>query len=83
MTTATLTHLPARERAAGAAGRLSFDGVLRGEWIKLLSLRSIRWSIVIMLLLSWAGAAMMSLAMAGTEFATPEALPQILSLIHI
>jgi len=51
-----------REHSAGSIGRLSFDGVLRGEWIKLLSLRSIRWSILVMLLLSWGGAAMLALA---------------------
>ncbi len=65
-------------RATGAAGRLSFDGVLRGEWIKLLSLRSIRWSIALMLVLSWAGAALMASAMAGSEFVTPQSLPSVL-----
>lgn len=69
---------PLRERAAGAGGRLSFDGVLRGEWIKLLSLRSIRWSILITVVLSWGGAALMSAAMAGTDFATAEAMPALI-----
>lgn len=79
MTAATidepLTSAP-RERAA--TGRLSFDGVLRGEWIKLLSLRSIRWSIGVMILLSWGGAALLSFAMTGTDFLTPEAMPGLI-----
>lgn len=60
------------------AGHLSFAGVLRGEWIKLLSLRSIRWSIVVMLLISWGGAALLSFAMMGSDFVTPEALPSLI-----
>mgnify|MGYP001051150038 CR=1 FL=1 len=82
MTTATLIPEPATvppQRTEAAGGRLSFDGVLRGEWIKLLSLRSIRWSVLVMLLLSWGGAALMSSAMAGTEFATAESMPQLLA----
>lgn len=80
MTTATLTPTvpDAAPRSASAAGRLTFDGVLRGEWIKLLSLRSIRWSILVALLVSLAGAALMSLAVAGTEFVTPETMPAML-----
>lgn len=80
MTTAIATPAasPAAERPVRVAGKLSFDGVLRGEWIKLLSLRSIRWSIAVMILLSWSGAALMALAMAGTDFATPEAMPQLI-----
>ena len=57
---------------------LTFDGVLRSEWIKLLSLRSIRWSIVAALLVSLAGAGFMAFAVAGTEYATPEAMPGML-----
>lgn len=68
MTTLTMTEANA---SAPASGRLSFDGILKGEWIKLLSLRSIRWSILVMLLLSWLGAGMLSLAMAGEEPLTP------------
>lgn len=82
MTTISPTEIagsPAtRERAAGTGGRLSFDGVLRGEWIKLLSLRSIRWSVLITVALSWGGAALMSAAMAGTDFATADAMPALL-----
>ena len=63
---------------ASAQSRLTFDGVLRGEWIKLLSLRSIRWSIGVMIVLSWGGAALLSLAMAGTDFVTPEAMPGLI-----
>lgn len=94
MTTATVSNAPgsmeqvsgpsaygsasSSVRATGAAGRLSFDGVLRSEWIKLLSLRSIRWSIALMLVLSWAGAALMASAMAGSDFVTPQSLPSLL-----
>lgn len=63
---------------ASSPGRLSFDGILRGEWIKLLSLRSIRWSIGVMIVLSWGGAALLSLAMLGSDFATPEAMPALI-----
>ena len=62
---------------APVVGRLTFDGVLKGEWIKLLSLRSIRWSILVMLVLSWAGAALLSLAMSGSDMLTPAATPAI------
>lgn len=81
MTTATLapeTLASAPPRRA-ATGRLSFDGVLRGEWIKLLSLRSIRWSILIMLLVSWGGSALMASAVSGTEFATAQGLPTLVA----
>ncbi|CAG7598446.1 ABC transporter permease subunit [Leucobacter soli] len=81
MTTALIEPATAREPVArehDVSGRLSFDGVLRGEWIKLLSLRSIRWSIIITIVLSWGGAALMASAMAGTEFATLEAMPELL-----
>jgi ABC-2 type transport system permease protein len=86
MTTASLTaspeaRIPAASAAPSAAGRLSFDGVLRGEWIKLLSLRSIRWSVLVMLVLSWAGAALMASAIAGSgsEFVNAESMPQVLA----
>lgn len=88
MTTASLTASPsdrstttstASVRTPSAIGRLSFDGVLRGEWIKLLSLRSIRWSVLVMLVLSWAGATLMAFALAGTDFVTAESMPQILA----
>ena len=62
---------------APVVGRLTFNGVLKGEWIKLLSLRSIRWSILVMLVLSWAGAALLSLAMSGSDMLTPAATPAI------
>src|SRR5699024_4695510 len=52
---------------------------LRGEWIKLLSLRSIRWSILVMLFVSWGGSALMASAMRGAPFITDEQLPAILA----
>ena len=69
MTTLTVTAVNV---SAPVRGRLSFDGILKGEWIKLLSLRSIRWSILVMLLLSWTGAGMLSLAMTSGEPLTSE-----------
>jgi ABC-2 type transport system permease protein len=64
MSTATAT--PAvRERAArtDVHARLTFPGVMRGEWIKLLSLRSTWWTlaltVVLMTLIGLAGAASM------------------------
>lgn len=45
MTNATLTRPIATTPPAVHASRLSFAGILRSEWIKALSLRSIRWSI--------------------------------------
>ncbi|NLA66200.1 MAG: ABC transporter permease subunit [Leucobacter sp.] len=87
MTTATpiTSSLPTARSASPlhnsqpVRGRLTFDGVLRSEWIKLLSLRSIRWSILLMLLISWGGAALISFAVADTEFATAEAMPSLLA----
>jgi ABC-2 type transport system permease protein len=81
MTTATLIPEPLTDGAASSPvrGRLTFDGVLKSEWIKMLSLRSIRWSVILMVVLSWAGAGLMGLAMAGTEYATPEAMPSLLA----
>lgn len=81
MTTITISEAagspaPARERVV--TGRLSFDGVLRGEWIKLLSLRSIRWSIAIMLLLSWGGAVLLSFAMTGSDMVSADAMPSLI-----
>ena len=79
------THTPPQgalqqsKAAAPVNARLSFDGILKGEWIKLLSLRSIRWSVLVMLVLSWAGAGLLSLAMKGSEFATPESLTGIVA----
>lgn len=84
MTTLSMTEMTAAPAHSPApvpdpvSGRLTFDGVLRGEWIKLLSLRSIRWSILAMLLLSWMGAGLLSFAMDSGEFLTPEALPSLL-----
>ncbi|MBO1901013.1 ABC transporter permease subunit [Leucobacter weissii] len=88
MTTSTATATPTapRVRAAGAEGRLTFDGVLRSEWIKLLSLRSIRWSIAIILVLSWGAAALMGLSLSmlrddpdlGAGMFTPENIPALL-----
>lgn len=87
MITATLNQSAPAENAPGhpettrpraVQHRLTFDGVLHGEWIKLLSLRSIRWSIALMIVLSWGSALLMSLAMAGSEFATAEAMPTLI-----
>lgn len=82
MTTITMTEIsgsahPREPRAVN--GRLTFDGVLRSEWIKMLSLRSIRWSLAVMLVLSWAGAALLASAMAGTEFVTADGLPMLVT----
>lgn len=83
MTTMTLsdtqTVTTARARAADTGRGLSFTGVLRGEWIKLTSLRSIRWSIIVMIVLSWAGSLMMTLAFTGTELVTPETMPTLIA----
>ncbi len=86
MTTAIMTEpgrpsdasTPKPTRAEGATGKLSFDGVLKGEWIKLLSLRSIRWSIATMLVLSWGGAVLMSWSMASTGFYESAQVPSLL-----
>lgn len=67
----------ATDAAAHVQGRLTFDGVLKGEWIKLLSLRSIRWSILVMLLLSWSAAGLLSLAMAGSGALPADALAPV------
>lgn len=78
MTTLTMNEVNVQGPApAAAVGRLSFDGILKGEWIKLLSLRSIRWSILTMLLLSWLGAGMLSLAMTSGDILTPESMPTL------
>lgn len=81
--TTTLTHIDtsaARPPISSRPGSgLTFSGVLRGEWIKLTSLRSIRWSLLVMIVLSWAGALLMTAAVSGTEFATAEAMPALLA----
>ena len=59
-------------------GKLSFGGILRSEWIKLLSLRSMRWSILIMLLLSFGAAAMMTGAMSSYMPLTEATMPMLL-----
>jgi len=59
-------------------GRLSFDGVLRSEWIKLLSLRSIRWSIAVMLIMSWSGAGLVAFAMSDLDPGTAELIAPML-----
>ena len=86
MTTATATaantlaptvHSPTRARQT--EGHLTFAGILRSEWIKLASLRSIRWSIITMLLVSAAGAALMSFAMVDTGSVDADTLPTLLA----
>lgn len=66
-----------RERAIGATGNLTFFGVVRGEWIKLLSLRSIRWSMLVVLLVSWGGATLMGFAMRDFMSLSAEDFPGI------
>ena len=56
MTTTTIPHTS----AGRAARRLTFSGVLRSEWIKLLSLRSTVWSYAILLVLTLALAALLA-----------------------
>lgn len=68
---------PALTRPRPVNGRLTFAGVLRSEWIKLLSLRSIRWSVLVMLLLSWGGAFLLTMAMNSTDLPA-EAMPSLL-----
>ncbi|UNX55610.1 ABC transporter permease subunit [Georgenia sp. TF02-10] len=68
MSTATTAAPPAgRRAAAGPAPRLTFLGVLRGEWIKLLSLRSTWWTlavtVVVMALFALAQAASLEVLM--------------------
>lgn len=65
-------------RAEAACGALTFDGVLRGEWIKLLSLRSIRWSLGVMIALSWGGATLLSWSMSDSMTFSAGELPSIL-----
>jgi len=83
MTTLTMNHTntaaPAPMQATPVNARLTFDGILKGEWIKLLSLRSIRWSVIVMLVLSWAGAGLLSLALVQTEFVTPDTAAQMVA----
>lgn len=59
-------------------GNLTFEGVLRSEWIKLLSLRSIRWSILAMLLLSWSCAGLFTFAMVSIGVVTPGTMPELI-----
>jgi ABC-2 type transport system permease protein len=61
-----------------ARGQLTFDGVVRSEWIKLLSLRSIRWSILTMVLFSWAGAALLVVALGDPALTSVDDLPAVL-----
>lgn len=85
MSTITITDTHSVASTAGAPAKrptpgrgLTFGGILRSEWIKLLSLRSIRWSVAVMLLLSWGGAALIAWATAGSEFATADSIPTML-----
>lgn len=78
--TTMIAPSPTVTTAQSARGRLSFDGVLRSEWIKLISLRSIRWSVLTMLVLSWAGAVLMATALASQIDSVPaDALPQLIA----
>ncbi|HMR48057.1 MAG TPA: ABC transporter permease [Arachnia sp.] len=58
--TATLAQPRTASLDPASAPRLSFGGVVRSEWIKALSLRSIRWSMIVSVVLGIA----MSVAMA-------------------
>jgi len=71
MTTTLMTDSSVSAEREAVAGRLTFEGVVRSEWIKLLSLRSIRWSIGVMLVLSWGGGLLLAYAM-GDLSAAPE-----------
>ncbi len=78
----TTAHITPSASLTGAHspvnGRLSFGGVLRGEWIKLMSLRSMRWSIFLMVALSFGAAAMMASAMKSYMSLSDGAIPLIL-----
>lgn len=80
MTTQTIDAIvrTQAEQEPATQGRLTFEGVLRGEWIKLLSLRSIRWSIIVMIVLSWGAAALLSAALTGTDMVSSEGIPGLL-----
>lgn len=65
----TSDQIPAQAHAANqhhnitlsdVAGKVSFGRVVKGEWIKLLSLRSIRWTIVISIVLGAALSALLT-----------------------
>lgn len=63
MTNATLTRPAAATPPVVQASRLSFSGILRSEWIKALSLRSIRWSIATSIVAGLAMSLAMSFAL--------------------
>ncbi len=63
MTTAIMTPPATRSSNASGAHRLSLGGVIRSEWIKATSLRSIRWSILASLVLSIGLSLIMGLAL--------------------
>lgn len=67
-TTLAGTAMVQHERARSVHGKLSFAGVIRGEAIKLFSLRSIRWTIAVVLLLSWVIAVLLSTAFSASGF---------------
>jgi ABC-2 type transport system permease protein len=62
MTTTTLTR-PITAPPVVHASRLSFSGILRSEWIKALSLRSVRWSIATSIVAGLAMSLAMSFAL--------------------
>lgn len=62
--TAPLSEKRARTRAV-RVGPLSFGGVVRSEWIKALSLRSVRWTALVSIVLGTGIAAMMAFGMRG------------------
>lgn len=79
--TATPVHYASngRTHATHATGALSFVGVLHSEVIKLLSLRSLRWSILIMLLFSWGGATLMGFALRDLSFFADDMAPALVA----
>lgn len=72
----TSTTFLDRPLASSAPGRLSVDGVLRSEWIKLLSLRSVRWAAGVAFSLNLAAAILYIVtiqALGGSPVATVDA----------
>lgn len=63
MTTTTLTRPTTTAPSVVNASRLSFSGILRSEWIKALSLRSVRWSIATSIVAGLAMSLAMSFAL--------------------
>lgn len=65
MTNTTLSRPAATTSSIVGVSRLGFAGIVRSEWIKALSLRSIRWSIATSVVLGIAMSLAMSFALRG------------------